>query len=216
MAKDFTLLISGISDNDRAVRTLAETELQQAGRTLVFYRSRYTPPYETFKELKNLMLHVKDNGSLFEDNVVAIDLSEWVGHESEEYFTIFLKYLHDQRDRWQYIFTVGDCPHAKLQDFYLKLRLYLRGSIRKDETFMDAVHLKAYIQQMEVENDAAEKLSDILMQDFAKPVRGYEMLECIIEELNEREQGERITVNTLTDYLRDEDSMLGMLMELSA
>lgn len=69
----------------------------------VCYKMPYVPPYETFRELRNLILRVREHTGLRADyrGIVAVDVSQWLGHEQEEYFTVLLKYLYDHRGRWR-------------------------------------------------------------------------------------------------------------------
>ena len=65
----------------------------------VFFRLRYTPPYEPFQELrKNIIPRLRQAAGLRSSyrGLICLDVSEYKGHETEEYFTVLLKYLYDK------------------------------------------------------------------------------------------------------------------------
>ena len=205
--EDFVLLISGIEDNDCIVRRLVGSERP------IYYRSRYTAPYEDFLELKNLLLLVRSMDDVNAENIVAVDLSEWIGHEQEEYLTVMLKYLHDRRSHWKYVFTVGSCGMEDAAKLYVRLKTYLCGSIEVDRTFSGADSLEEYlVKTKRMKQDAAGVFSRLFFSREAKISRGYEILESILGEM--KRPGERgpVSLDALSEYLSEEDSLLCLLL----
>lgn len=205
--EDFVLLLSGISDNDRFVKGYTGSDHP------IYYKSRYTPPFEQFRELKNLLLLVRDMDDISAENTIAVDLSEWIGHEQEEYLTVMLKFLHDQRDHWRYIFTVGSCGRTEVTRLYIKLKTYLTGCIIEDRTFMGRDELKNYlVTNHHMQRGAAAVFAGLFLSRDFRTERGYEILEGIIAELEHFTGGKRIGMAALRDYLSRGDSLMCLLM----
>jgi|GEM_PF-1359438 len=206
-SENFTLLISGIADNDRFVKRLTGSDHP------IYYKSRYTPPFEQFTELRSLILLVKDLDDINADNVVAIDLSEWVGHEQEEYFTVMLKFLHDQRDHWKYIFTVGSCSRREVTKLYIKMKSYLTGHIVEDRTFQECSGLEDYlVRGHHMQRSAASAFARLFLSRDLRAEKSYEIMEGILNELESFSRGRRIGMPALRDYLSSEDSLMCLLL----
>ena len=92
-----------------------------------FCRVRYVPPCERFPELRRLILCVKEVTGLRAEfrGIMAAEVSEWLGREEEEYFTVLLKYLYDHRDIWQGWLVVRNCPERQMARFLSACALYL-------------------------------------------------------------------------------------------
>lgn len=89
--KPFILL--ALSGRDAARETL--DSFAEGGRILEFTLP-YAPPYEAFDGIRELQLAVRRMGA-FPPEALALDLTEWVGHEEEEWLEITAMYLHDHR-----------------------------------------------------------------------------------------------------------------------
>jgi len=205
--ENFVLLITGIRNNDRTVKKLTEKDHP------VYFKSRYVPPYEDFKELKRLLLLVRSMEDADSEGIIAVDLAEWVGHESEEYFTVMLKYLHDQRGRWSYVFTVADHSRAEVSKLYVSLKTYLTGHIEEDTTFMNAGELEERLfKDYHMQRNAAKEFAGLFMSRDLKLERGYEILESMIGEMERIGSGGRITLASLRKYLGREESLMCVLL----
>lgn len=203
---NFVLLVSGVKDNDRLVKQVTEND------SPIYYRSRYVPPYGEFKELRNLLLRVKSVADINEENTIAIDLSEWVGHESEDYLTVMLKYLHDQRDHWKYVFTASNYSKNEIKRLYMHMKMYMSGHIIEDITFRNAECLEQYIKKNYlVEDKAAQMIAQCFFRREAEPFRGFEMLESVLSELERMSQGREITTRMVSAYFNKDDSLICLL-----
>ena len=90
------------------------------------FQLRYCPPYQSFLELKRLQTeaiyhtHFKDEYR----GLIQLDMSEWVGHADEEYFSrITIPFLSDMTSEWHYIFcfdglTCGEDMLSILQETF--------------------------------------------------------------------------------------------------
>lgn len=205
--ENFVMLITGIADNDRLVKQMTGEQRP------IYYKSRYVPPCETFNELRLMLLLVKSMADINGENTIAIDLSEWIGHEQEEYLTVMLKYLHDQRDHWRYIITVADHSRAEAARLYIRLKTYMAGSIIEDETFMSMRGLEEYlVTEKKLSREVSSELARHFFSREFKGSRGYEILEGVLAELRSLSGGRTVTLKVLREYLSREDSFMCLLL----
>ncbi len=113
--KDFHLLRTDY-ESDKPLQIVAE------GAEITPYCFKYIMPYDTFPNLRRsyeCQIGYIPFGP--EKRCVTIDLTEWIGHESEEYLDIFLKYLADHNPRYisrwiLYVRTMDSTGGEKLFD----------------------------------------------------------------------------------------------------
>ena len=204
---EFTLLITGSANNDFAAERIAAGNI-----CVVHHKLAYTVPYAKFEELRKFQLKVRHSPcSVGKKICAAIDISEWIGHENEEFFIASVKYFHDHCDRMSFVFTVGECDLAKVQAMYLKLRMYMRGTVKVDETFLKADALAAYIVSEQAETDAAALLAQVLMTPQMKPLRTYPAVDSICSDIRDMSGSDRIEITDVTDYLMSENSLMYLI-----
>lgn len=207
--KDFTLLITGSDDNDIAAEMLAGS-----GRTVIHQKLCYTPMYQDFMELKKLQLKLRSSAAAMGRKVCAVlDISEWIGHEKEDYFTIMLKYLHDKRDRMSYVFTVGKADEKQAMDIFFRLRCFLSGTMKKDETLLDGAALTEYLEGQCVERDAAGVLSELLMKEEMKQMRSLPVINSICREMRISSRTGRVSLLTVRKYLEGSQNIVSLISE---
>ena len=208
--KDFILLITGSESNDSAAERAMEEGLE-----LVRCKLCYCPPYEKFGELKKLQLRLRSSSYLKGRRVCcALDISEWVGHESEEFFIVTLKFLHDHCSRVHYIFTVGAHTENEAKAVYFRLRCYMRGYIATDLTFLSTGTLCGYIESKNIDRKAARILAQMIMTDEMSGLRSYPVVDMMCVELRELSGAGRYgTVGLISaaDYLSDPDALPAIL-----
>ncbi len=204
MKNDFTLLITGSENNENAASGLVP-----AGREIVCFRPAYVPPYGEFRQIKKLQARLGASGYMKGRTVGCIlDLSEWIGHENEEYFILLLKYLHDHRSRISFVFTAGANTEEQTKQLYFRLRCYLRGSIAADMTFLNPGTLCGYIESKGFAHAAAGILAELIMSDGMSDLRSYPMLDMICGELREFCECEGTVDEKMTlGYLNNPDSL---------
>lgn len=176
----FTLLLC--HEND--VSYYADTLLDDNKPLYMLFH--YTPPYEQFKGVRQFQQQLAQLNPLeWKQYKPVIDLSEWLHHETEEYFIAFVKYLADHTSLWQYILTVRNAVAADVQPMYLRLRLYMTGDVQVHEfTKPDRLlELQLISQYGMVEKDACT-LAQIMAQPAFKLYRTQSFLEHLVEEIN--------------------------------
>lgn len=208
------------------IRQIAADETRKnpqnfAGKTpCVFFKMPYIPPYEPFKELRHLILRVHENTGLRAcyKGIVAIDTTDWVGHESEEYFSILLKYLYDHRDVWIAAMIVNNPSPAQLQRFLSVCVKYITpravdARLFSDRSILSRALRKTFREQGAVLcQEAEEHLVSALQRDELKDVRSLTLLERTAEEIIQHSGGATtISAETVYDYLSDPYAALTMM-----
>ena len=201
--KPFALL--ALSGRDAARETL--DSFADGGRILEFTLP-YTPPYEDFGGIRELQLAVRRMGA-FPPEALALDFTEWVGHEEEEWFEIAAMYLHDHRHLWNFLFLVRERDAGDCAALFFTLRTFLVGELREDRTFAEPAMLSAYLTgHCPIDMDAAERLASILMRPNARMLRSYPRLNALTEELG---KDGRITDTRVLEAMRDPSSVLHLI-----
>ena len=177
--KDFTLLITGSRDNDRAAEIAAAP-----GMETVHCKFSYAPMYEKYGEIKKFQLKLRDTDYTRGRRICcAADLSEWVGHENEELFTVTLKYFHDHRSRFDYIFTVGEHTEDEVREMYFRMRCFMSGRILRDSSFLETGALINCIRGKGISGEVAALLSEMIMDDSMEALRAYPTVDIMCSEL---------------------------------
>lgn len=199
----FTFLaLSGRDADCETVRALTG-----GGKVLEFNLS-YVPPYEDFRGIRELQLAVRRMGA-FPPEALVIDLTEWEGHEEEEYFEIAAMYLRDHRDLWNYVFLARELDGADCAMLFFTLRTFLDGRMEEDRTFSDRESLSAYLaRQTPFAPGTTERLAGILLQPGARMLRSYPRVQALLKELS---RGGKITEAKLDEAVGDPASVLHLI-----
>ncbi len=204
---DYKLLITGTTDNDTAVKRVCDNS------NLIFFKLRYVPMYEDYKELRRLQLKIRESMNFIRYPLtIALDVSEWLGHENEEFFDITIKFLHDMCYKWNYIFTVADKTAADVTQLALKLRCHMKGELTKDSTFTDIDCLAQYLTaEYELSSSCAQMLAKVIMKKEMQPMRGYAATAALMDEIKQHSKNGSVTVRSVTQYLSSADTITAML-----
>ena len=202
-SSDFILLITGSRDNDEAAELAAAPD-----RPVIHHKLSYVPVYEKFEELKKFQLKVRNSAGAFGKRIcAAIDISEWIGHENEEYFVISMKYFHDRRSRMDFIFTVGECNEESTRPLFFALRCYMKGETVTDDTFLCADRLSEYIMSRGSDSDSAQLLGRMLMLDEMSVMRTYPAVNSMCAEMLSMSGSGVIGLRETSLYLISESSL---------
>lgn len=93
----------------------------------------YTPKEKEFTELQRLEDELSVAGGFRSEfrGVILIDITPWLGHHNELYFTSFMEYLAAHSDKWLIVLSVPELPEKLLNNLEAYLSMYLRlDSIR--------------------------------------------------------------------------------------
>ncbi len=184
----------------------------------ICYKLNYVAPFNEFKELKNLIMRIKENTGLRSEfkGVVAIDIDEWLSHEQDDYFSIFLKYLHDHSQYIQYVFYSNE--NHKLQCMMKHTVKYLTISLQcidetkdTDKLYKDMKYqFKCYHKDISLE-DVAYFTKEILKKNV--DLYNDNIQESIILDMLKDVQEDLIDKNMIDQYLNDKYRLINMIGE---
>lgn len=182
-----------------------------------FFRVRYAPPCERFPELRRLILCVKEVTGLRAEfrGIVAAEVSEWLNHETEEYFTVLLKYLYDHRDIWHGWLVVRDCPEGQMVRFLSACVVYLTPRVLDQRLYRDPERLERLLRARFHQNgreappEAARLLTEALLSPRLAQGRSLTVLERVVEEVVEA--GAADGAETMRNYLNRTDTLVALL-----
>lgn len=203
---NYILVQTAYAGDDSPAYSLGNTP----DNTLLF-TFHYTPPYERFEQLKQLQLEARSKNPFNRDYYFAIDITEWLGHEDEEYFDIICKYLTDMAKHIRYIFMVSNRNEKTIKMMHIKLRTYMNGTYRTDERWADRNGITNVIHEISnYDNTAAQALADILMRPEFDDYRSCSFIRQISNEILNESDG-CITLDDLVKYINDNNSLITLL-----
>ena len=184
MSRSFLVLATGLDSNDAAIKRFV------GDKPYICYRLPYSLPYKEFEGIRQFQLETKYRP--FEDGTEAfkyagIELSEWVGHEDEEYLELFMKYLHDYTGffDYKYIFVTKCTEQNHIKAIFQLASRYLDvGEVLLDKTFMDEKTLSMYIvKKYRLMSAVTSQLARCFISGA---MSGYAELESVMQDIIKR------------------------------
>lgn len=190
--KAFTFFLTGREDNDTAAENYVRNHGYD-GAKCVQYKLEYTPPYEKFTgiaDFERITQYRPFCDPIQKKAAAIIDLSEWIGHEKDQYLEIFYKFLHDYDwsfYKYEYVFTAGKADRSQIKEVYTLAEQYLcEGGIEEDRTMTSEKEMTKYLSsRFPVDRALAEKLSTIFISG---QIKGYPQLNTVMEDFIRRMQ----------------------------
>lgn len=207
----FTMVLTGAKDNDSMVlRYLDGSPDREKECRPLLYKLPYTLPDRKFDGIRRLqakLIFQPFRDSCEKSRRMAVDLSEWIGHEDEEFLLVFMKYLHDiNRDPTLFFYireilvTVGEADHRQVRRLYrLCTRFLINGKIREDNLFAQPDRLVDWIRQEcpSLDRVTAQVLADMFTRGDHR--ESMAELRTVLEDFAGRfPQDQTITINALT------------------
>lgn len=186
----------------------------------VYFKMPYIQPCDTFKELRRLILRIRENTGLRANykGIVAIEVTDWIGHEREEYFTVLLKFLYDHHDIWQAALILNDSKPGQLQKFLSACVRYITPKLFDIKLFDHVDSLIGVIQseftdrKIRISHAAAAMLAEAMIRPELKDARSLTFIERTVAEVISFNDGrQQVSVGKIKDYLTEEWSTLSMM-----
>lgn len=185
----------------------------------ICFKLEYTAPYDEFNGIKKLILRIKDSTGLRDryKGFVAIDINEWVGHENEEYFNIFLKYIHDHLSGKQYIFIVDEKNSCCLDNLIIACMRYLNIEIKKileDKhkiSSIDKIKVIFSEKKIHMKNDALELLVNFCSQEKNIDLTNEYVLYSLANDIQKNIITKVIDKNDIISYSHNPNTILNIL-----
>lgn len=223
--QQISVIQTDVMEAESLIRSMAEAEAvinpaAFAGKSpCVYFKLPYIPQCEPFKELRKLILRVKECTGLraYFKGVVAIEVTEWIGHEQEEYFTVILKYLYDHRDNWVNALILNNPTEAQLHRFTTACARYISPRLYDVCLFADQTDLVERIRDIVsshegiIDHHAAEELATILMGDNLKHCRSLSLIERVVEDTTLVSEDKTITSASIAEVMKNPYSTIALL-----
>lgn len=220
--RTFTFFLTGVEDNDAAMLKYLQDKKGYKDAKCVLYKLEYIEPYKdcnSIRDFERITRYRPFVDPIRKTAVAAIDLSEWIGHEREEYLEIFFKFLHDYDwsfYKYEYVFTAAGADKSKVRGLYKLASEYLYGGeIEEDRTMVDEKEMSLYLSESyAVDVSLADKLSHIFVRNKLK---GYSQLNTIMEDFISKMQcnrEEKLTEKKVYESIYEMgDSKIAILFE---
>lgn len=219
--KSFILYLSGAADNDVAIMNYLTGQKEYRDAPCAVFKLDYTAPYQDFtaiREFQCAMRYRPFADKAWRRKVAIVDLSEWIGHEKEDFLEIFCKFLHDFRSFFwlEYVFTVGAADRDAVQGLYRLISEYLcEGRLVEDNMLTDSRALGRLLKEnYPLDTAVAEKLAGVFV---AGQIRGLTQLHTVMEDFLARmdlAEGRRVTETQVLEAMCSlTDSKLFLLYE---
>jgi hypothetical protein len=223
---DLIFLVTEMKDNDKIVNSVSEQTyannpgIFEGTDPYAYYKMKYVPPYDSFGELRQLILRIKNSTGLRYEfkGIIAIDLFEWLGHENDEYFDVTLKFLYDHRHIWKYIFTFKDAGIEKLNPMFDHAIHFFRIMVIDKCLFNHRDELKKYLKNsfdknnVTYESSAIDILAGIFSDKDAKNIKSYEKIDMITQDIADNSPDKKITGTAIVKNLSENRLILNMLL----
>lgn len=216
------ILNTDLVEPELLIRRLAQETAEQfadefQGETpQVFYRMRYVPPYENFEEIRKMILQIRSATGIRSSfkGILAVDISEYKGHEEEEYFSIFLKYLCDNSRGCKTILVCSQYTGRELEHLQ---NVCIRFFTWQQETMyfyqgelLEELLRRSFLKhRCKITPDAVKVLAGALQTDRLVPYRTLQLLDRIPMEV--QSMGSKISRKELQEYLSNPCSSICML-----
>lgn len=225
-----SVVSTDLTEAESLIKVLADEEKNRAPHTFagkescVYFKLPYIPPCEPFKELRKLILRIRENTGLRANfqGVIAIEVSEWIGHEREEYFTVLLKYLYDHRTIWRIATILNGCTPIQTNRFisccskYITPRLFTINVFGDHDTLCSLIHNEFTQQNRRITKEATGLLATTLARQELKDARSLTLIERTVGEVIYMcEYNQTATVETVREYLLDPYSTPTMMAGMS-
>lgn len=221
-----SVVTTDLIEAESMIKTLAEEEKKRAPHAFagkeacVYFKLPYIPPCDPFKELRGLILRIHENTGLRANfkGVVAVEVSEWIGHEREEYFTVLLKYLYDHRSFWRIALILNGPSPNHVNRFlsdcsrFITPRLFTINVFGDQDTLCSLIQNEFSQQGRSITQEAVELMAIALARPELKDARSTTLIERSIEEVIYMAENNRsVTVESIRNYLLDPYSTLTMM-----
>lgn len=183
-----------------------------------YFKMPYIPPYSNFSlcRLEDRIKAETGPNAIFQ-GVVTLDISEWIGHENDEYFTVLLAFLADHRLCWKYLFLAGDHPQNVLEKTRQAMAYYLKTGYYELPLFRSQAGVEGYLLQLfnnlnlRADHTALEQLASVFLRE--PRLRDPILMESVARDISRLSAPETVMDEALLRaYASDKASLLYCLL----
>jgi len=147
----------------------------------VIYHFPYTPPYENFSAIRKMQLLMQRTAAQEVQPALVIDVTEWAGHTSEDYFGAAIRFLADHPSYHPMFLLAGLSDKQNLM-MAESLNFIFRIGILKDHCFDVPKEMQKFLSDnFSVSGAAAADIAKLIVQSEL-PCR-YGIIERLMDDL---------------------------------
>lgn len=177
----------------------------------IMFNFSYTPMYDEFMELKKIQLAVRKHDVFEKDTCLAINLTEWLGHEKDEYFITTIMFLCDMSYKWSYIFVVNSKEISDIKKMFAIIRCYMRGKLVSIKDDLEMNDIIGFLIEKNYSSNAAELFAEILGECCISNAYIKKTIEKATEEMKASEE-DKIDVKNIMEYINCEESIINPII----
>ncbi len=187
---------------------LAAEHLAQ-GRQIMHFHAAYIEPYNKMTLIKSFQLLEHRMFPFGESGCAVIDVSEWIGHENEDYLDAFVKFLHDT-GRHIFVFT-ATCQRKHAMPLYLRIRCFMPVVMKCSEAGAQKSIAEELCASYGLDTEAAELLAGFVSEIKLPAGVGYAaIIREIIGEITAN--GDAPDVQAILGYAHKTDSLVCLFL----
>lgn len=192
----------------------SDSYLSNINENHMFFTLSYVPPYEKL-DLGKLQIAEREQNIFSEPITIIINLSEWLGHEKEEYFTISTKFFFDMRSKWKYIFTINSKDVDAIKDMFIIFRSYkMFGTLELDQNWETLESLKKHIaKDFDWSLESASLFAKLLHSPDFDSYKTDLFIDTVSEEIRTTQGCSKITIDEFEAYLKFKNGIVSLLCE---
>lgn len=178
----------------------------------MFFTLPYVAPYEKL-DLGKLQIAERKQNIFGEPITIIINLSEWLGHEKEDYFIISTKFFYDMSSRWKYIFTINSKDVDAINDMYILFRSYkMFGTLELDQNWKTLESLKEHItKDFNWSSESASLFAKLLNSPNFECYKTDVFIDTVSEEIRTTQNCKKITLDEFETYLKYKNGIVNLL-----
>lgn len=178
----------------------------------MFFTLPYVAPYEKL-DLGKLQIAERKQNIFGEPITIIINLSEWLGHEKEDYFIISTKFFYDMSSRWKYIFTINSKDVDAINDMYILFRSYkMFGTLELDQNWKTLESSKEHItKDFNWSSECASLFAKLLNSPNFECYKTDVFIDTVSEEIRTTQNCKKITLDEFETYLKYKNGIVNLL-----
>lgn len=190
----------------------SDSYLSDINENHMFFTLPYVPPYEKL-DLGKLQIAEREENIFSEPITLIINLTEWIGHEKEDYFTISTKFFFDMRSKWKYIFTINSKDVDAIKAIFILFRSYkMFGTLELDQNWKTPESLKEHlVNDFNWSLDSASLFAKLLHSPNLDGYKTDVFIDTVSEEIRTTQNCRKITADDFEAYLEFKNGIVSLI-----
>ncbi len=182
------------------------------GAKPLIYKVCYVPPYENPGMIRDIQLAARRHDVFCRSRIcMVLDITEYVGHENDEYFVALVRFLYDHRDRWFFEFVVRHSLDRDVRKMYSLIRSYMKGTVVVDGRWENHEELASRIRAYSFDTDSSKAMAKLMFTEDFSNCRSEDFISDIADDVLRISGGSTITLQDLLNYAGNNSGMLKII-----